>query len=84
MKGKCDQVDTLVEIARAHDKSATQVALRWELQKGTVTIPKSVTPKRIEANADLYDFELTDEQMKRIDALDRGERLGADPDNFPF
>jgi len=84
MKGRCDEVSELVEIGRGHDKSATQVALRWELQKGTVTIPKSTTPTRIEANADLYDFELTDEQMKRIDALDKGERLGADPDDFPF
>lgn len=84
MQGRCDEVDTLVEIGRAYDKTATQVTLRWELQKGTVTIPKSITPARIQANAQLYDFALTDEQMQRIDALDQHKRLGADPDSFPF
>jgi len=84
MQGKCTDVRTLVEIGRQYDKSPAQVVLRWDLQKGTVTIPKSTNAKRIEENAALFDFELSDEDMKRIDALDRNERLGPDPDNFGF
>jgi len=70
------------EIAGAHDRSRAQVLLRWDLQHGVVTIPKSVHRDRIEENSRLFDFELTDEQMARLDALDRGERIGPDPDQM--
>ncbi|MDG4767531.1 aldo/keto reductase [Solwaraspora sp. WMMD406] len=59
----------LVEIADAHQVSPAQVVLRWHLQHGIVVIPKSVTPQRIAANADVFDFELTDGEMARIDDL---------------
>src|SRR4051795_9845148 len=72
----------ITEIAEAHGKTPAQVVLRRRLQPGNVVIPKSVTPERIVENADLFDFELGDEEMERIEGLDRGERLGPDPDNF--
>jgi 2,5-diketo-D-gluconate reductase A len=70
------------EIAEAHGKTPAQVVLRWHLQLGNVVIPKSVTPERIEENFDVFGFELSDEQMGAIEALDRGERTGPDPDTF--
>jgi 2,5-diketo-D-gluconate reductase A len=73
---------TVVEIARAHDADAAQVVLRWSLQHGNVVIPKSVTPSRIASNLDLFWFELSGDEMARLDELDRGVRLGPDPDLF--
>lgn len=61
-------------IAAAHGKSAAQVILRWNLQKGVVVIPGSSNPAHIQENTELYDFALTDEEMARINALDRGEK----------
>lgn len=61
----------LVEIAKAHGKSPAQVILRWHLQNGTVVIPKSVHAERMRENIDVFDFELTDEEMDRISGLDR-------------
>ncbi len=84
LKGKCDEVPELVEIANAHGKTATQVAIRWHLQHDWIVIPKSAYRERIEANADVFNFNLTDDQMKTIDALDRNERLGPHPDEFTF
>jgi len=72
----------IVAIAREHGKSAAQTVIRWHLQIGDVVIPKSVTPARIAENFDVFDFELSDEQMQAIDALDAGARIGGDPDTF--
>ncbi|MEA2296951.1 MAG: 2,5-diketo-D-gluconate reductase [Solirubrobacteraceae bacterium] len=72
----------ITEIASAHGKTAGQVVIRWHLQLGNVVFPKSVTPERIEQNVDVFDFELTPEQMDAINALDAGERIGPDPDEF--
>jgi diketogulonate reductase-like aldo/keto reductase len=66
--------ETIVEIARAHNKSSAQVILRWDLQKGVVVIPGSSNPDHIKENISLFDFELTDEEMNRINALDRNEK----------
>ena len=71
---------TLKAIADAHGKSAAQVMLRWHIQQGRNAIPKSVNPGRIAENFDVFDFELSPEELAQIDALDRGVRNGPDPD----
>ena len=72
--------DTLRAIAEAHGKSTAQVMLRWHVQEGRNAIPKSVTPSRIVENLDVFDFELTGDEIARIDGLDTGKRGGPDPD----
>jgi 2,5-diketo-D-gluconate reductase A len=72
----------LVQIAEAHGKSPAQVVLRWHLQVGNVVIPKSVTPERIAENLDLFDFELTADDLAAIRGLNRDQRDGPDPDAF--
>jgi 2,5-diketo-D-gluconate reductase A len=72
----------IVAIAQEHGKTAAQTIIRWHLQIGNVVIPKSVTPSRIAENFDVFDFELSDEQMQAIDAIDEGTRIGPDPDTF--
>ena len=72
----------IVAIAATHGRTSGQVVIRWHLQLGNVVIPKSVTPARIIENFDVFDFELDDEQMASIEALDRGQRTGPDPDTF--
>ncbi|QOR85801.1 aldo/keto reductase [Geobacillus stearothermophilus] len=84
MRGEILTEPTIVEIGKKYGKTPAQVVLRWDLQHGVVTIPKSVTPARIKENANLFDFSLTAEEMKQIDALNLNKRIGADPDNFNF
>ena len=69
-------------IAEAHGKSAGQVVLRWHIQLGNVIFPKSVTPERIQENFEIFDFTLTGDQLDQIGQLDKGERIGPDPDTF--
>ncbi|MDE6088408.1 MAG: aldo/keto reductase [Oscillospiraceae bacterium] len=64
--------DILTEIAQAHGKTVAQVILRWNVQRGVVVIPKSVHKERIEENINIFDFTLTDEEMKKISTLDTG------------
>jgi diketogulonate reductase-like aldo/keto reductase len=71
---------TLAEIAQAHGKSPAQVMLRWHLQEGRSAIPKSTNPGRIAENFAVFDFELSEEELERINALDTGVRSGPDPD----
>jgi diketogulonate reductase-like aldo/keto reductase len=73
---------TLLEIARQCGKSAAQVMLRWHLQEGRSAIPKSVKPARIAENFEVFDFELTREQLAAIDALDTEVRGGPEPDSI--
>jgi diketogulonate reductase-like aldo/keto reductase len=73
---------TIGAIAEAHGKTPAQVILRWHVQLGNVVIPKSVTPERIRTNIDVFDFELSGDQMDQIATLERGERMGPDPDTF--
>lgn len=70
----------LRELAAAHGKTPAQVMLRWHLQEGRSAIPKSTNPGRIAENFDVFDFELSADELSRIDALDRGVRNGPDPD----
>jgi 2,5-diketo-D-gluconate reductase A len=74
--------DTIVAIAGNHERTAAQVILRWHLQLGNVVIPKSVTPERIRENFEIFDFELSVEEMAEIARLDAGERVGPDPATF--
>jgi 2,5-diketo-D-gluconate reductase A len=71
---------TLAAIAGAHGKTPAQVMLRWHVQEGRSAIPKSVKPHRIAENIDIFDFELTRDELARIAALDLGARGGPDPD----
>ncbi|UNT01315.1 aldo/keto reductase [Streptomyces tubbatahanensis] len=73
---------TLTGIAGKHGKTVAQVVLRWHLQLGNVVIPKSVTPARVRENFDLFDFELTSEDMAEIATLNTDTRLGPDPDDM--
>jgi 2,5-diketo-D-gluconate reductase A len=81
-QGELFEDETLAGIAEAHSKSVAQVMLRWQIDLGNVTIPKSVTPERIEANFDIWDFELSEEEMSAIEELDAGRRTGPDPSEF--
>lgn len=74
----------LVEIGKAHGKTPSQVALRWALQRGDIVIPKASTRQRQEENIDVFDFELSDAEMNRIYALNKGEdgRTGLHPDKM--
>lgn len=84
MQGHIFDLEVMKEMAHRYNKTIAQIVLRWDLQKGVVTIPKSSKKERIIANADLFDFEISEADMKALDALDRGKRFGPDPDNFDF
>ncbi|WP_017608610.1 aldo/keto reductase [Nocardiopsis xinjiangensis] len=73
---------TVTGIAGELDRTPAQVLLRWQIQLGNVTVPKSVTPERIRANFDVFDFELSTEDMQALSALDQHRRFGPDPDEF--
>ncbi|HEV8275781.1 MAG TPA: aldo/keto reductase [Streptosporangiaceae bacterium] len=72
----------IVSIAGRVGKSPAQVVLRWHIERGDIVFPKSVTPSRIKENIDIFDFELSAEDVAAISALDRNERTGPDPDTF--
>ncbi len=84
MKGRVNNVPLMQELAAKYGKTPVQVVLRWDIQKGVVTIPKSVTPQRIISNADIFDFEISEEDMPRIDKLDKNGRIGGHPDFITF
>lgn len=84
MQGQLLDNEILKEIANKYNKSVAQVILRWDLQNGVVTIPKSTKEHRIIENASVFDFQLTEEDMERIDGLNQNHRVGPDPDNFDF
>ncbi|MCJ1656073.1 aldo/keto reductase [Staphylococcus sp. NRL 21/187] len=74
--------ETLVEIGKEIGKSPAQIIIRWNIQHGVVVIPKSITPSRIEENIEVFDFELSEDQMTRIDHLNKDKRVGPDPNTF--
>ncbi len=84
--GRCGVMrdETVTAIAEECKRTPAQVILRWDLQHGMITIPKSVHRERIQSNIEVYDFELTDQQMNRLDGLNRNLRVGPDPDDFHF
>ena len=84
MQGQLLDNPTLQEIATKYNKSTAQIILRWDLQNEVVTIPKSIKEHRIIENANIFDFELSADDMKAIQALNEDRRVGPDPDNFNF
>ncbi|RJG21617.1 aldo/keto reductase [Paenibacillus thiaminolyticus] len=74
--------ETIGAIAGRHGKTPAQTVIRWHLQKGNIVIPKSVTPSRIRENFDVFDFELTEEEMADINGLNQDKRVGPNPDEF--
>lgn len=84
MKGRVNDIPLMQELAAKYGKNPVQIVLRWDIQKGVVTIPKSVTPERIISNADIFDFELSDEDVAKIDRLDKNARIGGHPDFITF
>jgi len=73
---------TIDDIARRVGKTPAQVILRWHIERGDIVFPKSVTPSRIRENINIFDFDLTGEDVEAISALNRNERTGPDPDTF--
>lgn len=84
MQGQLLDNEVLQEIAKKHNKSVAQIILRWDLQNGVITIPKSTKEHRIVENANVFDFELTNDEMETIHGLNQNHRVGPDPDNFDF
>ncbi|MFS0635535.1 aldo/keto reductase [Mesobacillus foraminis] len=84
MQGQLLDNPELQGIANRHGKSVAQVILRWDLQNGVITIPKSIKENRIIENSSIFDFELSSDDMEKIDGLNKNERVGPDPDNFDF
>ena len=73
---------TITAVAEARGRTPAQVLIRWHMQLGNIVIPKSVTPSRIASNFDVFDFELSADEMASISSLDEGKRLGPDPRTF--
>lgn len=84
MQGNIFDLDIMKKMAAKYNKTIAQIVLRWDLQKGVVTIPKSSKKERIIANSDIFDFEISQEDVQLLDGLDKGKRFGPDPNNFDF
>ncbi|QUG40293.1 aldo/keto reductase [Psychrobacillus sp. INOP01] len=84
MAGQLLDNEELQEIAAKYGKSVAQIIIRWDLQNDVITIPKSTKEHRIVENADVFDFELTKDDMSRINNMNKNQRVGPDPDNFDF
>ncbi len=83
-QGSLLQNPTVTTLAEAHGKTPAQVLIRWHIQLGNIVIPKSVNPDRIVSNFDVFDFELSEQDMTSIASLEDGTRLGPDPRTFNF
>lgn len=83
-RGNLLEEPTINHIAKKHGKSPAQVLIRWHLQHDIVVIPKSITPARIEENAQVFDFSLSLNEMNQIDSLNKNERFGSNPDEVLF
>ncbi|MCP2033505.1 diketogulonate reductase-like aldo/keto reductase [Planomicrobium sp. HSC-17F08] len=80
--GEVLQDEVVKQIAQVHGKSPAQVVLRWHLQNNTIVIPKSVTPSRIEENFQVFDFELSEDEMEQINGLNKDRRKGSHPNEM--
>lgn len=74
----------LIALADKYMKTPAQIILRWDYQRGVITIPKSANDKRMRENLDIFDFQLSDDEIILINSLNKDKRIGADPDNFDF
>lgn len=81
-KGNIQEDTILTELSQKYNKTQAQLILRWHLQKGIAVIPKSVTPERIISNIDIFNFEIREEDMLKIDSLNTNTRSGPNPDNY--
>lgn len=84
MQGNFMSVPTIHNLSEKYGKTPAQIILRWDIQHNVVTIPKTIHEDRIKENVNIYDFELTVEDMKKIDSLNKDHRFGPDPDSFNF
>lgn len=84
MQGQLLDHPSLLEIASKYNKTVPQIIIRWDLQNGVITIPKSTKEHRIMENSNIFDFHLSEEDMERIHDLNENHRVGPDPDNFDF
>jgi methylglyoxal/glyoxal reductase len=84
MRGQIFMEDTVQKLAAKYRRTPAQVILRWDLQHQVVTIPKSTRPSRIAENSQIFDFELSEEEMRALDGLDQGKRIGPHPDQVNF
>lgn len=80
--GEVLQDDVIIKLAESHRKTPAQVVLRWHLQNNSIVIPKSVTPSRIQENIDVFDFELSPQEMDQINGINRNRRKGPNPNEF--
>jgi 2,5-diketo-D-gluconate reductase A len=85
-QGKVLNENVILNIGKKHNKSAAQVTLRWHIQRGLIVIPRSKNPVHIAENINVFDFELSEDDMATISGLDRNERTipRGDPDSFPW
>lgn len=83
-RGKVLDDPTIARVAERNGRTPAQVTLRWHVQRGDIIFPKSVSRDRVEENFALFDFELSEDDMREITALDRAERIGPDPDTFNY
>lgn len=84
MKGKVNDISEVKKLSEKYNKTPAQIVLRWNLQKGIVSIPKSSRKERIFENAQIFDFNLLPEDIKILDSLNKNYRLGPDPNEIDF
>lgn len=84
MNGELLSNETILTLAQKYNKTAAQIILRWDIQSNIVTIPKSMTPSRIEENLAIFDFELSNEDVKTLNQLNEDFHYGPNPENFDF
>lgn len=82
MRGRVFDIGLFKQLSEKYNKSISQIVLRWDIQMGTSTIPKSINPDRIKENSDIFDFVISDDDMKKISSLNINKRISHDPDDL--